>query len=468
MKTLSTISLAAALIALSGLAPAQGTTAQKSAVQKDAQKYTPKATLGVRNASVPGALNVVVGGSDDCSAPNAIAGQGTFPFNNSAATNGAEGQNEYICYQFGSSAVDNDVWFLWTADVTGTAVIDCCGLTSLDTKIAGYPDNGGGCPSPGSALDCNDDTCGLESQISFPCTAASTYTLQVGNFPGAPGGTGSIDILILTPITNDDCSAATALSGQGSFPYSNIGSSTSPEGQTETICYQFGSSAVVNDVWYLWTADATGTAILDSCNADHDTKLVAYPSGGASCPVSGTALACNDDTCGLRSQIQFAVTMGTDYILQAGAYPGSSSFGSGTLDINIVSGGPSNDDCSAPTPIAGQGNFPYDGTLATTGTEGQLELACDTHNNYGTGVTNDIWFDWTADATGYVTISNVGLTSIDSKIAAYAGGGCPTAGSAIICNDDNSVTFQSMIQFAVVSGNVYSLQIGTWPTSSGT
>ena len=47
----------------------------------------------------------------------------------------------------------------------------------MDSELAAYPENAGGCPTVDSALACNDDTCGLESQISFPCTAGSTYTL---------------------------------------------------------------------------------------------------------------------------------------------------------------------------------------------------------------------------------------------------------------------------------------------------
>ena len=465
MKNTFALGMSLALIAMSGTTFAQGI--QKSNPMKDGPKVASKSTLGARNASIPGAFAASVGGSDDCSAPMPITGQGTFPYDNSIATTGAEGQNEYLCYQFGSSAVDNDVWFSWTADATGTAIVNTCGFTTLDTKIAAYPDNGGGCPAVGSVLDCNDDSCSLESQVSFACSSASTYLLQIGSFPGATGGTGSIGVTINTPITNDECAGATAIAGQGSFPYTNLGSSTSAEGQTETLCYQFGYSAVVNDVWFVWTADATGTAIIDLCGADHDSKLAVYPSSGSSCPTGGSVLACNDDSCGFQSAVQVAVTAGLDYIIQVGSYPGSASFGSGNINVSILSGGPSNDDCSNPIALAGQGNFPYDGTLATTGAEGQTELACDTHNNYGTGVTNDIWFDWTADATGYVTVSTVGLTSVDTKIAAYAGGGCPTAGTAIVCNDDNLDTFESMLQFAVVSGNVYSLQIGTWPTASG-
>ena len=37
--------------------------------------------------------------------------------------------------------------------------------------------------------------------------------------------------------------------------------------------------------------------------------------------------------------VLFAVTAGTDYVLQLGSYPGSASFGFGTFDIVIGGGG---------------------------------------------------------------------------------------------------------------------------------
>ena len=142
-------------------------------------------------------------GSDSCTTPTPIAGQGTFPYDNTQATTGAEGQNEPLCYQFGSSAVDNDVWFAWTADFTGNAVITTCGATSDDSKISVYP--GSTCPAPGSSLACNDDACALQSGIMFPATAGSTYMLQVGNFPGALANSGgSITIGEDAPILNPD------------------------------------------------------------------------------------------------------------------------------------------------------------------------------------------------------------------------------------------------------------------------
>ncbi|MDE0892849.1 MAG: hypothetical protein OSB14_11755, partial [Planctomycetota bacterium] len=110
-------------------------------------------------------------GSDSCATPTPIAGIGSFAFDTATATTGIEAQLESICYAFGSSGVDNDVWFEWTSDIDGVAVVTTCLLTGDDTKIAAYP--GGGCPPANTALACNDDACAYQSKIEFPVVNGS-------------------------------------------------------------------------------------------------------------------------------------------------------------------------------------------------------------------------------------------------------------------------------------------------------
>jgi hypothetical protein len=139
--------------------------------------------------------------SDDCLLPQSFTGQGNFAFDNSHATTGLEGQAQAICLSFGTSGISNDIWFLWTADATGVATLKTCFGLGLDTKIAAYA--GAVCPHPTSgiaALACNDDTCGLESEITFAVTSGSIYLLQIGNFPGASGGPGQYDLAIAGPL----------------------------------------------------------------------------------------------------------------------------------------------------------------------------------------------------------------------------------------------------------------------------
>src|SRR6185503_3334996 len=123
-------------------------------------------------------------------------------------------QNNAACNFYTLIGIDNDVWFRWTAPSTGIATVSLCGLTSMDSKIAAY--TGAGCPA-GAPLACNDDQCELESRISFPCTNASVYTIQLGTYPGEPGTVGTFTIQVTPPATNDNCASPTVISGPGTF-----------------------------------------------------------------------------------------------------------------------------------------------------------------------------------------------------------------------------------------------------------
>ena len=130
-------------------------------------------------------------GSDSCTTPTVVTGQGTFPFNNAAATQGAEGQGYAQCQAFGSTTINHDVWFTWTGTTTGTFTLTLCGFTTVDTKVAVY--DGAGCPTA-PPLACNDDSCGFRSQLTFPVVAGNAYTIQLGTYPTANGGSGSFSI----------------------------------------------------------------------------------------------------------------------------------------------------------------------------------------------------------------------------------------------------------------------------------
>lgn len=260
-------------------------------------------------------------GHDDCATPASITGSGVFGFDSTLATMGSAGQFESICYDFGSTSLDNDLWYAWTADFTGQAELLTCASTNVDTKLAVWP--GGGCPLDGTALACNDDHCGLQSTVIFPVAIGATYLLQVGTFPGASGGPGSFTIgPPASPPTSDECALADAIVGSGDFAFSTLEATTGLEGQNESLCYYYGSTQIHNDVWFEWTADFTGTAILSLCaGATVDTKIAAY--AGTSCPLDGSALACNDDACGLQSELQFPAIAGNTYMLQVGHFSGS-------------------------------------------------------------------------------------------------------------------------------------------------
>jgi len=291
-------------------------------------------------AAGPAIARAQTPGEDNCgsiSGPTPISGLGSFFFDNSNASTGSEGQNESICFQFGSSSIENDVWFSWTAPTTSTFVVDTCTTTSVDTKIAAYPSSvAGPCPVAGSVLDCNDDTCALQSQITFQGIQGASYLLQIGTFPGAQGGSGTFNISS-SGSGNDDCNNPITITGPGNFPFDCTSATTGVSGQNEILCYAFGASSVEDDVWFLWSSTFTGMAELTTCGlTSDDTKIAIYPGNtGGTCPGTGSAIACNDDACGFQSSITFAAVSGGIYTIQIGRSPlaGGSATSPGNFKI---------------------------------------------------------------------------------------------------------------------------------------
>ncbi len=414
-------------------------------------KVTPKPPINpnVRPQPVIHALN----GSDNCASAatnDAISGPGTFAINSTGATTGSPAMP---CGSGGT-----DVWFYWTATSTGTANVTTCGQVSADSVLAAWADGSPAGTCPTTNLACNDDSCGLQSSISFPVTNGTSYFIQAGSFAGGAGYSGTMTISIAGPATNDACTSPTTVTGVGAFPFSTLGATTGAEGQTEPSCLFFGSSAIYNDVWFRWTAPFTGSARIETCaGATFDTKIAVY--GGTGCP-TGAALACNDDACALQSRASLPVTMGTDYIIQLGAY-GSGVTGSGTFMITQFTAA-TNDDCSMPTNVVGNGPHSFDTTAATTGTQGQSEPLCFAFGS--SNIYNDVWFTWTAGATGTYEISLCATGGHpDTRVAVYNGSGCPT-GAAIACNDD-SCGLISAACFNATAGQIYTFQIGAYGTT---
>ena len=420
--------------------------------------------LGGYSSGSLGTGNLTIGApvpppaNDECAGAEAISGDGAFAFDNSAASTGTENQNEYICYDFGSSSVDNDVWFAWTATVDSDLTVTLCGGTSMDSKMA---ISSGSCGAL-TVLDCNDDSCGLQSEVATAVTNGSTYYVQVGNFPGAAGGSGSVSFsqqVTLDP--GDDCSDAIAIAGAGSFAYDNGGCTTGAEGQNEAICYDFGSSAVDNDIWFSWISDGDGAYVFETCGSSPDTKIAVYD--GSGCPASAP-LGCNDDTCGLQSSVTATVVNGSTYTVQCGNFPGATG---GATTLTISPPPPAcptgmEDECATAGAISGQGLFCFDNSGATTGTENQNAAIC--YDFGSSAVDNDIWFAWTADADGQALVTLCGGTSMDSKLA-ISEGSCGAL-TVLACNDD-TCGLQSEVSAIVTNGSTYKIQVGNFPGAAG-
>jgi len=404
----------------------------------------------------------LIGGSDDCAvafANDSITGVGTFAVNTVGATTGVSPQPA------GQTTIKNDVWLFWTAPSSGVARLETCGGVTVDTKAAAWAaNNGTACPS-GSQLAYNDDACGLQTRISWGVTSGSTYFLQLGAFTEGVTYSGTFTLNVLVPPANDECATPVALVGNGPHAYDTTLATTGTQGQAEGLC---GGTGIGRDVWYTWTAPTTSTWGASTCGGSLDTKIAVYPVGG--CPTSGSALACNDDSCGAQAQTAFNAIAGTTYLIQLGQDPTNTAVGGiGNLEFFDVTP-PTNDNCATPIVISGPGVYNFDNRFSTTGVEGQGESLCLYASS--TALYKDAWWTWTSSQTSTVEVSTCGqvLGGTDTRIAIYDGSGCPLAG-AIACNDDAgsacpAAGFNTIVSFNAVCGQTYTIQLGNFSTAA--
>ncbi|MCI0676650.1 MAG: hypothetical protein L0Y42_12855, partial [Phycisphaerales bacterium] len=139
---------------------------------------------------------------------------------------------------------------------------------------------------------------------------------------------------------NDDCINRIPISEVCEMPFSTIGATT--DGPPHDGCLDgFTDPQVNQDIWFNYTASCDGDVLISLCGSGYDTKLAVYD--GCTCDVSdANLLACDDDTCGLQSEVTFIATAGNCYKVRVGGF--GTAAGSGTMTINN-SGVPCGGDC---------------------------------------------------------------------------------------------------------------------------
>jgi hypothetical protein len=128
--------------------------------------------------------------NDNCADRIAIGEVCQFPFNTIGAV--TDGPAHVECEDgFADQFVNQDIWYNYTPSCDGDVTVSLCG-SALDTKLAVY--DGCSCElSDANLIDCEDDTCGLQSEITFPAIAGNCYKIRVGGF-GAAVGSGQLTI----------------------------------------------------------------------------------------------------------------------------------------------------------------------------------------------------------------------------------------------------------------------------------
>jgi hypothetical protein len=157
------------------------------------------------------------------------------------------------------------------------------------------------------------------------CTATSGTPIGVT----AGSTTAGINFALVhaPPQTNDEIAGATPISDlPGSVVEDTRTATTNPSDPLHTCAAGTQDS---NSVWFRYVATFTGTVRVDTFTSNYDTVLTAYP-GTTSV---GSELACNDDTNGQQSVIQFDVTSGESYLIEVTDYGTPNG---GTLILSVT------------------------------------------------------------------------------------------------------------------------------------
>ncbi|MCB9882173.1 MAG: hypothetical protein H6834_10305 [Planctomycetes bacterium] len=151
-------------------------------VQRGAQYYIRVGSYGSNpGTSGSGRIGLTLGyvgtiANDECSAAVPVEIGTSGPYTNVGSTTSSP------AWSCGNGACD--VWFSHTARCNGTLTIDTCAGSNYDTTLEVF--TGLGCAAL-SSLQCNDDTCGLQSRVSVPVSMGTTYFMRVGGFSGSTG-----------------------------------------------------------------------------------------------------------------------------------------------------------------------------------------------------------------------------------------------------------------------------------------
>jgi len=278
-----------------------------------------------------------------------------------------------------------DVFFKFTGDGSPQLVtISLCAATDYDSLLRVFDD----CDLA-NELAVNDDSCGLQSELTFTSDGTSTYYIMVEGF-GSSVGNFSLDVTCAEPLPNDDCSGAIAVSCGDSV------SGTTDGATVDTgVAPDCGTTVNSPGVWYSLEDNSglPGTITLSLCNGtDYDSKISVY-TGDCSAP----PLSCvdgNDDSCGLQSEITFNTDGNTTYLILVHGFGGAT--GNFTLDVTCTPTPPPNDMIVNSIDVDEIG-FPYTDpavAMPAATTENGNPAGCDL-----TGA-NGVWYNFVAGGTG--------------------------------------------------------------------
>lgn len=383
----------------------------------------------------------IVGVGDNCSTPIEVKVPGDLPLVDTNFT--CDRQNFYNNTCLGSYDGGEDIiyWLDVDAPVCIDIIFDPMGTTWTGIAIADA------CPLPSGSGDCIAKVTGSSGtalkEIRGLELMPGSYYIMIDTWPSPtciPEFELTIDTCAGGP-ENDDWDKCEEIGDVENLEYST--SSATVDGP-ETCQY-------APNVWYCYTATCSGEAVASLCGSGYDTKMAVYDGTD---PYTAPMIECNDDFCGLQSEIHWTATAGNTYLIEVGGY--SSNTGSGVIttycipDTCVVPN--AQDQCTDVTPV-----------VLTMGTTHTYNWTNECGTNEAPGVLGDnshTWEAFTLTTGADVVLDYCGTSPSFELVYIILFDGCPieTANQIFadstnwnLCGGDGNVT----MYFTLPAGTYY-------------
>ncbi|MBL0062744.1 MAG: hypothetical protein IPP40_15000, partial [bacterium] len=348
----------------------------------------------------------------------------TLPYSTSGTTKWAVDN-----YSIGgcSNNTAPDVAYSLRLNCDYNVTVSLCG-SSYDTRL--YIVEYYWCAPNGTpATYCNDDFCGLQSQVSFTAHANTWYAIWVDGYGSASGDF----VLNITGTANSYANQSCPGEAITEVPYSTI-LDTECSGDNFTPTCQPNDA---EDVVYNFVSPYHQPMRVRTCAGSFDTILELREWGA--CP--GTFLtACSDDaSCGsnpLASQVVIDPSVGSTYYIHVDGYGGQTGFS--TLEIEAY-----NDDCTSPYVVTG---LPFNDY-------GDTRAARDDYQTIPGFGSKEVFFQYTSPICQNMGVSLCAETFFDSYVEVRTGGDCP--GSTLVASNDDFCGLASQTTWSAETNRTY-------------
>lgn len=347
--------------------------------------------------------------NDDCADAQIITPGSDISFSTfGATTDGPSHAGDPGCGVFGQNQIDLDVWYLYTASCDGVAEFSTVSGTVLDTRVAVYALY---CPNDlTNLIICNDDDGSFQSTVNWTVVEGETYLIRLGEFPGQGGGNGTFYL-------TETCMEVCAM----------------PVITYQTVCNgieDFDSYYVIASVITL---------------GNNPPYTLTASQGDVNVPITET---------GVIELGPFSNGIPVGFLIESTSNLDCSA-SSPTLIGNCLPDN-INDECENIISVATNTLIPFSNTDSETNGFPIQNAFCGLTDIY-----NDLWFNFTANCTGEVSITTCPFANFNTAIAVYQASCEDDSGLFLACSDaDECSDFAATVSLPVIQGIDYYVRVG--------